>query len=102
MKGGRKAPLPYGVSMKNCVVYTKGNSKTVKGIECDLAVVSFKEIKEYLAKGYFMSPEEVYADKNDSGKLSNEEIRMAAKEAGLDNWKKGHIKTLKEALGYES
>lgn len=88
--------------MKNCVVYTKGDKYEVKGIKCNLEVISFGQMKEYLDNGYFKTPQEVYADKNDSGKLSNEEIRMAAKEAGLENWEKGRIKTLKEALGYGS
>lgn len=85
-----------------CVVYKQGDTHNVKGVKCELKVVTIGQFKEYLSDGWFASPEEAYADKNDSGKLSNEEIRMAAKEKGLDNWEKGRIKTLKEALGYES
>lgn len=88
--------------MKNCMLFTAGTSKTVRGIDCDIILVSAKQVESHLNTGYFKSPEEVYADKNESGKLSNEEIRIAAKEAGLDNWESGRIKTLKKALGYDS
>lgn len=62
------------------------------------------DVANLLENGYSASPDfptKQEADTNGSGKLSNEEIRAAAKEAGLENWEKGRIKTLKEALGYE-
>lgn len=82
------------------MLFTHGNSIIDKGVECDFVVVSAQEVDEYLSKGYFKTPEEVAADLNDSGKLSNEEIRQAARDAGIDNWEKARINTLKEALGY--
>jgi hypothetical protein len=38
------------------------------------------------------------ADTNQSGKLSVEEIRAAAKEAGIDGWESKRIKTLEAEL----
>lgn len=37
-------------------------------------------------------------DTNDSGKLSSEEVRQAAKEANIDGWDTKRIKTLKQEL----
>lgn len=66
------------------------------------------EVKEYrvdpirvnalLQDGYFASPDLADADANESGKLSNEEVRQAAKEAGIQNWKTAKIDTLKKKL----
>lgn len=41
------------------------------------------------------------ADTNGSGKLSNDEVRQAAKEAGIEDWDKRRIKPLKQELGLE-
>ena len=40
-------------------------------------------------------------DTNHSSKLSNDEIRQAAKEAGIEDWDKRRIKPLKQELGLE-
>lgn len=40
-------------------------------------------------------------DTNDSGKLSTDEVREAAKKAGIEGWKTKRIKTLKSELGVE-
>lgn len=40
------------------------------------------------------------ADTNGSGALSVDEVREAAKEAGIDGWETKRIKTLKRELGY--
>lgn len=39
-------------------------------------------------------------DTNGSGKLSSEEVRTAAKEAGIEDWEKKRIKTLLKELGH--
>ena len=88
--------------MKNCMLFKKGNTHKFKGQDCEVVVVSPSQIDQYLGMGWFKSIDEAEADKNDSGKLSNEEIRLAAREAGIDNWETGRIKGLKEALGYEN
>ncbi len=38
-------------------------------------------------------------DKNDSGKLSSEEVRDAAKAANIEGWDTKRVKTLKKELG---
>lgn len=59
------------------------------------------DVANLLENCYFASPEEAKADTNETGKLSNDEIREAAKEAGIENYDKAQIKTLKKKLGYE-
>lgn len=39
-------------------------------------------------------------DTNQSGKLSNKEIRAAAKNAGIEGWENTRIKTLLKELGH--
>lgn len=58
-------------------------------------------VSHLLENGYFASADEADADTNETGKLSNDEIRDAAKEAGIENYEKAQIKTLKKKLGYE-
>lgn len=59
------------------------------------------DVANLLENGYFASPDLAKADTNETGKLSNEEIRAAAKEAGIANADKAQIKTLKKKLGHE-
>jgi hypothetical protein len=53
---------------------------------------------------WFLSPEEAKAfeevDTNNTGKLSAKEIRAAAKEAGIEDWKDGKLADLKKQLGF--
>ena len=46
-------------------------------------------------------PTFVEADTNKTGKLSNDEVREAAKDAGLVDWDIARIKNLKRKLGYD-
>ena len=48
---------------------------------------------------YFPTKEE--ADTNKTGKLSNKEVRQAAKLAGIEDWQKIRVGKLKELLGYD-
>ena len=48
--------------------------------------------------GYFSSKELAEADGNESGKLSSDEIREAAKAAGIEKWDTARISTLKKKL----
>lgn len=55
-------------------------------------------VNALLQDGYFASHDLADADSNETGKLSNEEVREAAKEAGISNWKTAKIDTLKKKL----
>jgi hypothetical protein len=68
----------------------------------------------YLENGWCLDPNDIgkeevkeaptkeEADINESGKLNPTEIRQAAKEAGIKNYKKARISTLKKKLGYDN
>lgn len=88
--------------MNNCMLFKAGKSKNYKGVDCDICVVSVSNVKDKLKSGWFKTIGEVSADTNESGKLSNEEIRAAAKEAGISNYEKARISTLKDKLGYDN
>lgn len=60
--------------------------------------VNAVRVNALLQDGYFANPDLADADANESGKLSNEEIREAAKEVGISNWKTAKIDTLKKKL----
>jgi hypothetical protein len=64
-----------------------------------------EQLDEHLANGWSVTndpkmPTKEEADTNGSGKLSNSEIRAAAKEAGIEGYSTKRIKALKEELGY--
>ncbi len=53
-------------------------------------------------QGYKANPEElIQGDLNDDGEVTNDEIRAAAKDAGIDKWDTARISNLKGKLGYE-
>ena len=60
---------------------------------------------EHLADGWSVDknpiPTKVEADTNQSGKLSSNEVRDAAKKAGIEGYSSKRIKSLKVELGYE-
>lgn len=56
------------------------------------------QVANLLENGYFSSPELASDDENETGKLSNKEIREAAKAAGIENWKSAKIDTLTKKL----
>ena len=64
--------------------------------------VNGSEVGDLLTKGYASSPEQLSkrkeADTNGTGKLSSEEVKEAAKKAGINIGRKS-IKTLKKELG---
>ncbi len=66
------------------------------------------QLEAQLSAGYSLtkeSPKEApsfeEADTNKTVKLSVDEIRAAAKEAGIAGWENKRLKTLKKELGYE-
>lgn len=80
----------------SCILYcyVDGKVETIR--------VNGSEVGELLTKGYASTPEQLSkrkeADTNGTGKLSTEEIKEAAKKAGIKIGRKS-IKTLKKELG---
>lgn len=102
------------------MVFKAGDKYTVRGIKCDLARIELNELDAYLADGYVrdeneliedeliqdaikekVAPTREEADTNGTGKLSSEEVRAAAKIAGIEDYDKKRIATLKKELGYD-
>lgn len=95
-------------------LYRKGTRYDFQGIKVDSIVVDDDKVEEYKAKGWgcawdLVIPNAIEANKteekfdtidtNDSGALSVDEVRSAAKEADIDGWDTKRIKTLKKELG---
>lgn len=91
--------------MSHVLLYKEGKSKIIRGVECDFVRVLIRDIDSYLSKGYKKSVTELYkptfeeVDTNQSGALSTDEIRAAAKKAGIEKWDTKRVKTLKKELG---
>ena len=98
-------------------LYKLGKTFEFKGIKLDTVNVPTDQVEEYKAKGWGcawdilkesqgVKKEEPpvatafeQVDTNKIGKLSADEVRTAAKEAGLEGWDKKRIKTLIKELG---
>jgi hypothetical protein len=98
MKWGASAPLsPYTGAIMATILYKDGVAHRVPT----------KRVQQHLKSGFTTSPEPVAptfeeADTNESGKLSPDEVRAAAKEAEIEGWETKRIKTLKKELGLET
>lgn len=80
-----------------CYLYTKNKSGDIVKEECFA-----QDVANMLDLGYKSSPDEfLYGDANDDGEVTNDEIRQAAKGAGIDKWDSARISTLKGKLGYD-
>lgn len=77
--------------------------KKVKG-EIVSELIAAESLEGQLAAGWTVdksdleTPTKSEADTNNSGKLSPDEVRQAAKEAGIDDYDKKRIKTLEAEL----
>lgn len=103
------------------ILYRKGNTHTVDGVQCEQGRFKVKQMPALLASGWTGNindlrgsseglaeevteevseevPTKEEADTNNSGKLSPQEIREAAKEAGIEGWEKKRIATLEAEL----
>jgi len=66
-----------------------------------------QQLQEHLGAGWSVTEEPVAptkeeADTNDTGKLSNKEVRAAAEKSGIAGFDTKRIKALKVELGYEA
>ncbi|MCP4144700.1 MAG: hypothetical protein GY752_05385 [bacterium] len=100
------------------VLYRQGDTHTVNGIRCELIRVDHELFTGTPDPGWFFSPEEAYKEidngvqKEESEepkaekvkkitakkKTSNDKVRLAAKKAGIEDFDKARIGTLKEKL----
>ena len=76
-------------------IYKDGDSK----------LVNYDQLQRHIDAGWQFDNAPVKVSKadidtNNSGKLSVDEVRAAAKEAGIDGWEKKRIKTLLKELGH--
>lgn len=76
----------------SAILYKRENDKVIS------ERVNAVDVAHLLDNGYFASEELASADSNETGKLSNDEIRDAAKEAGIEDWETARIATLKKKL----
>lgn len=104
-----------------CMLYRNGDKNIVFGRPCEYRIFDDEAVDNALMNGWYDHPnrlpddniingefvaesdiieadfEEI--DTNNSGKLSNKEVRAAAEKAGIESFDKKMIKTLKKELG---
>jgi len=80
-----------------CYLYRKNKDDEIVKEEC-----SAIDVANMLNHGCKSTPEEfIEGDTNDDDVLTNDEVRRAAKDAGIDKWDTARISTLKRELGYD-
>lgn len=104
-----------------CMLYRNGDKHVIFGRTCEYRIFDDEEVDSALKNGWYDHPNKLpedtivngsfvdesdiidadfeEVDTNNSGKLSNKEIRKAAEKAGIDNFAGKQIKTLKSELG---
>jgi len=93
------------------ILYKPGNRIKINGIPVDFQVCNEFSYLHLLEQGWFYTPKECYAEKEEEvvvwvpnpdlgpPKLSDAEIRAAAKDAGISSWHTKSIERLKNELG---
>jgi hypothetical protein len=71
-------------------LYRVGDTHTVDGVKCEMILVEFDQLEPHLSAGWS-------ADLP-SAELSDDEVREAAKAAGIDGWDVKRLKTLRAEL----
>ena len=90
-------------------LYKKGNTHTVRGIECEIGTFDEYSYLHNLDNEWFYSPEECYSDVDAAlaKKLAEccvvledpkENIRLIAKKAGIRNWHNKKIENIEKEL----
>ncbi len=77
------------------MLYREGDTHKKNGHPCDLIMVEPRNIEHYVSIGW--STKWPIEKKVEEG-ISNDDIREAAKEAGIDGWDTKRISTLKGLL----
>lgn len=81
----------------SCVVYREGKGHFEHGIECEVARVDVEHLEAHLNSGWSVNPPGYVTEAADDDD-GLDEIRAAAKAAGIEGWDTKRIKTLKAAL----
>ncbi len=101
------------------LLYRNGNKHVIWGKECEYKQFADEDVDQALSAGWVLHPKDLAEEKevesplapfiedatfnevdtNNSGKLSTEEVREAAKKEGIEGWESKRIKTLKKELG---
>ena len=86
-------------------LYKHGETHTVDGINCHIGRFNNSELQYRLSEGWVLSPQELEKSKGEKVEVKEieitenpREIRMAAKKAGIDDWDRARVRTLKDKL----
>ena len=81
------------------ILYRPGKGHIIDGVECDMVVVEFDQYEAHLSAGWSADlPGTQSLDADGDGVVEADEVRQAAKEAGIEGWDTKRIKTLRAAL----
>jgi len=98
------------------VLYGTGNTHTCQGVLCAIKTIKAEHFCGLPDDGWFLSPQEVYADIKpadkerpeveasvetkviDFDKMGNYEVRARAKALDIPGWKDARVKTLRNKL----
>lgn len=87
-----------------CVLYREGVGHVEHGIECEMTTCEAEHLEGLLASGWLVNPpgyktaSAASTEEPARVELTDQEVREAAKEAGIDGWETKRINTLRKAL----
>lgn len=80
-----------------CYLYKQTENGEIVREECFA-----EDVANLLDIGYKSSPESfIESNLDDAEDVPNDEVRQAAKDAGINNWNSARINTLRAKLGYD-
>ena len=100
-------------------VYRAGTTHEVRGIQCEMAYVEPEVLKHKIAAGWVLQPEKIIVEEviempaietkdpepvkpeMKTSRQNPKKIREAAKKAGIEDWEKARISTLKDKLDHK-
>ena len=77
------------------ILYREGKGHMVDGVECEVAYVEIDQLEAHLSSGWSATPPGAATEEKPS---ADDEVRQAAKAAGIDGWDTKRIATLRKAL----
>ena len=79
------------------MLYRKGISTVVRGVECDSIRIDIKQMKSHLEHGWSSSLDEL-SPQEEKPVLEAKEVRALAEKLGIDDFAKKRIQTLKSEI----